>query len=365
MADDFEALRTIRTGDAELDADRAARMRARALATVLGGADRDEGDQDGSLLTERAARRPQPGTADGDATPRTLEVVTPFDGDGVRRADPRSSRPGAGSGRRPFVVAVAAAAAILAVVVGIGVSRQSPTGVVADQPARTSVTDLADRARLAVDRPLGPDEHAHLVVESGELTADGTGEPARQVRTRETWATSSGTGREKMSALELVDDRGEVVAVLDDAQDDSYTDGSPGFGVFGYDDLRALPTDPGELHAALRAGTWGTPDDDATEARFIGQLLMLDATPPAVRAAALRLLADRGATVVEDAVDHDGNRGVGIEWRLPDGTTVVYVLGDAGLLSGSYTLAPGAPADPAEAVSWTSVEARDRTATAG
>ena len=370
MADDFDALRTIGVPQADLDPERAERMRARALASLPGAVRTHDGhDAAGSVLTDTGTRRTVSGRR-GDPTtgadPRpALEVVgSSAAGRGGLRTGPDRAVP-PGRGRRSFLV-VAAAAAVVAVLVGIGVARTGrSTDVVADQPTTTTITDLAAAAGLTVDRPLAPGEHAHLRVEYGEPATASDGSAGTLIRTRETWATSTGAGRERQSAASLVDDAGVTTEAVDEAQDESYTEGSPGFGAFSYDELRNLPTEPGALRQALRSGTWGAPDDDSTEARFIGQILMSDVTPPAVRAAALTLLADRGATVLEDAADHAGLHGIGIVSPQPDGSTVVYVVSRSGVLLGSYVVEAGAPIDPAAAESWATVEARDRTTTAG
>lgn len=366
MADDFEALRTIGAPVPELDAERAARMRARALSGLPGFAE----ERSGSVLTDAGVRadaetaRPATTTTveDGDA-PRVLELVgSPVADPDLRSSAPRSAA-GGGRTRRSFL-AVAAAAAVLVVLVGLAVVRiGEPAGLVADQPRDTTVDGIADAAGLVVDDPLVPGEYAHLQVEQAQIF-DAGGDLQLHVRTRETWAASDGSGREKLSAADIVDDTGQVVGTFDEDLDVAYPDDSPGFGVFGYPTLRDLPSDPAALRAVLRAGTFG-PADDAGEAASIADLLTLDATPPAVRRAALLLLAQRGATVLPDAADHAGTRGIGIVVPQPDGATVVYVVTPTGLLLGTYRVAAGDPVDPAAAESWTSIQVRDRVTSTG
>ena len=363
MADDFDALRSIRAPLGELDPDRSARMRARALAGVPG----DDLDA-GSTLTD-AGSHPAPGTEQRTAASESSVVdlipqpTTVGRAGGSRRStDPAGRLAAPGSGRRPFLV-VAAAATILAVVIGLGVTRsRGTTDLAADQPAPMSVADLAVRAGRLADRPVEPGEYAHLRYEEGDLDTSVEGAAQHTVRTREIWSTSTGVGRDRSSAVAVVDDEGRTVDTIDRAREDDYDRDTPAFGSFGYGALRDLPTDPVELRAALADGTYG-PADDYTVAHLVAQLLMLDATPPAVRAAALTLLADDGATVLEDMVDRAGNRGLGIVAPRGDGATTVYVVTPEAVLLGAYDIETGSPLDPGAATWWTTTELQDRVTT--
>lgn len=358
MADDFDALRSIRAPLGELDPERAARMRARALADVLG-----DDQAPGSVLTESGAR----GSTGSEAA--VLELVPSADDAGPGRV-PRSSGPaepawrpassGSGSGRRPFLVV--AAAAVVAVLIGVTIARGSDgTDVVADRPAPASVADLAANARRLADRPVAPGEYAHLRYRQGDPLDDADASSAHAVRTREIWSTSSGVGRDR-SSVTVVDDEGRTVDTLEPERAVDYAQDAPAFGSFGYATLRDLPTDPAELRSVLRSGTFGPTDDDAV-AHLVAELLMLDATPPMVRAAALTLLADDGATLREDTADRAGNRGIGIVAARDDGAATVYVVTPEGVLLGAYDVEPGSPIDPSAASWWTTVERQDRVTT--
>jgi hypothetical protein len=379
MADDFDALRTIREPLGELDADRAARMRARALASTLGEAAVDDGSAQGSVLTqvptphgppeprhprsERPRRRERPDhivrlVPDGPATEIRLDQPNERGGRGDG-----GHRPGSGQrGRRPFV-AVAAAAAILAVVVGLAFARAGGRDqVVADQPRPTSVTDIAANAATLVDRPVAAGEYAYLSTETGQPFTDLDGTEQTHARVRDTWTSITGAGRERTSATEVVDGSGRTVATFDQATDTGDTAKVPGFGAFGYERLRSLPTDAAGLRAVLDSGELAPPSDYA-RSYLLADLLMLDATPPAVRSAALTILAEDGATVLDDAVDHDGHRGIGIVWTRSDGFTSVYVVNRDGLLVGSYDVVTGDALAPERAEVWVTVRDQRRVTT--
>lgn len=353
MADDFDALRSIRSPLGELDPERAARMRARALAGALG-----EDHAGGSVLTDAGAR----GTDGRDAT--VLELVP--SADGARRApsapDPgeptwRPASSGSGSGRRPFLLV--AAAAIVAVLIGVAIARGGEgTDVVADRPAPTTVADLAADARRTIDRPVAPGEYAHLRYREADPLDEASGSAPYAVRSREIWSTSTGVGRDRLSVT-VVDDQGRTVETLEPEREVDYPRDAPAFGSFGYATLRDLPSDPDELRSVLRSGTFGPTDDEAV-AHLVAELLMLDATPPMVRAAALTLLADDGATLREDVVDRAGNRGIGIVAGRDDGAATVYVVTPDGSLLGAYDIEPGSPIDPSAASWWMTVEQQDR-----
>jgi hypothetical protein len=377
VADDFEALRTIGTPLADLDPERAARMRARALASTLGDEAADAPTRSGAVLTESPTdRRPtgprsphadRPRRRDRadhivrlvpDGPPTEIHLDRPGEsqviGDAGRRAD------GAAHGRRPFVV-VTAAAAVVAIVIGLAVARSGQRSeVVADQPQPTSVTEIAANASTLVDRPLAAGEYAYLAVSDGQPFEVGDAEETH-VKVEETWISTTGEGRERTSATEIVDGSGRTVGTFDGAVDTGHTQGVPGFSVFGYDGLRSLPTDPADLRAVLDSGaSW--PVSAYSRSYIIADLLMLDATPPGVRAAALTILAEDGATVVADAEDRDGHQGIGIVLPRSDGFTSVYVVNRDGLLLGSYDVITGDALDPDRAVVWSTVRDQRRVA---
>lgn len=372
MPDDFDALRSIRQPLGELDADRAARMRARALASVFAEAGGDPSLDGGSVLTEAPERA---GRSDRDRrdhrSPRdrpdlvlrsvptgpTTEIH--LDRPGDHAPAPRTAR---NAGRRPFLVVAAAAAVVLAVI-GFGLVRAGDrSDVVADQPRPTSVSGIAANAATVVDRPVAPGEYSYLAIEDGQPFTDVDGTPETHVKVRETWTSTTGDGRDRWSDTSIIDGSGQPAGTFDVATDSGHVADAPGFGSFGYAELRSLPTDPAELRTVLENGTYGHPTA-YNRSHLLGQLLALDATPPAVRAAALTILAEDGATVVDDAADHDGRRGLGIVVDRPDGFTSVYVVTRDGQLIGAYDIVTGDTLDPDRAVDWYTVRDQRRVAT--
>lgn len=377
MADDFDALRTINAHRGDLDPERAARMRARALAGVFGDASAAEQPAGAAVLTEapdgapagdRTTQERRPRRQDRvdhvvrlvpDAAPHEIRLDRDDEPDlVVVGADQSRAR----SGRRPVAVALAAAA-VLALVIGLGIARAGRTNtVVADQPTPTSVDEIATNAATLVDRPLAPGEYAYLAAEEGEPFVDTEGVEQRHVLVRETWGSAAGDGRERRSAIEVVEG-GTTVSTFDIPTDTGHVDQTNGFGSFSYDELRALPTDPTALRATLDAEQTVRPID-FTRAQLIRQILAFDATPPAVRAAAIRMLAEDGATLVPDAVDHDGRTGIGIVRERADGFTSVDVVTRDGLLLGSYDVITGDELSPDRAVVWYTPREQRRVASA-
>jgi hypothetical protein len=377
VADDLDALRTIRASAGDLDPERAARMRARALAGVFGEAAERDRTSDGAVLTQvHGDRRPADARAHPERPRRRdrADHVVRLEPDGPLaeiHLDPpdhpdggdRTVVPLAGrSGRRPFLV-VAAAAAIVAVVFGFAVARTGQRDtVVADQPAPTTVADIATNAASLVDRPLPAGEYAHLTIEEGLPFTDPMAGAQTRVEVTETWTSSAGDGRQRSAAPEIVDGTGRTVGTLGPASDTGPVARVGGFGAFTYDQLRSLPTDPTALRARLGDGSLAKASE-ASRSNLITDLLLLDVTPPGVRAAALTILAEDGATLRPEATDHEGRRGIGIELARSDGFTTVYVVDRDGVLVGAYDVAAGSPVEPDRAVSWTSP--RDQLRVAG
>jgi hypothetical protein len=349
VADDFDALRTIRAPLGELDPERAARMRARALAGVLGDA------APGRTATA-VAERPDHLVVVPDLPAVEIHLDTPD--------HPRHERTGAAAGRRTLVVA-AAAAVVVVLFVAIGALRGGGerTAVVADQPDPAAIADLVANARAVPDRPLPAELYAHLVVEDGRPVSDVDGATETHAQTRETWTNPAGAGRDVLSDEVVLDDDGRPTATFSPGFEVDGASGEAIYAPFGYDGLRALPTDPVALDGVLRDDRFGS--DAATRMRVLRQLLQFDATPPQVRAAALQLLADEGATFVGAATDRSGQAGFGIRLVRADGLTTTFVTTRDGLLLGSYDVVTGVDPVPANAVSWSTVVERDRVATVG
>ena len=90
----------------------------------------------------------------------------------------------------------------------------------------------------------------------------------------------------------------------------------PGGGTgITWDGLWALPTDPEQLDAKLRAGIDGAgPDDDSEMFVIVGDLLRESPAPPSLRKALWEVAARiPGITLVGDVTDHAGRAGVAVE----------------------------------------------------
>jgi hypothetical protein len=170
----------------------------------------------------------------------------------------------------------------------------------------------------------------------------------------EVWASSTDEGRERRSPTEIVERDGTPVGTFDELGNDTgRVDLETSFGPFSYEQLRALPSDPAELRTVLASDDRG-PRSAFNRSLLITDLLAFDATPPAVRAALLTILAEDGATLLPDAVDHEGRAGIGVVVERPDGFTSVYVVTRDGLLVGAYDIITGDELRPDRAIVWSS-----------
>jgi hypothetical protein len=103
-----------------------------------------------------------------------------------------------------------------------------------------------------------------------------------------------------------------------------------------WDQLYALPTDPGQLEAELRADIKGAGPDPATELFVIvGDLLRESPAPPALRQALYDVAADiPGVHLTGKIVDALGRAGTGVE---RDGETLVIDPSNGALLAENET----------------------------
>lgn len=330
--DDLDPLRTIRQPIADLDPQRAARMRAKVMNAV-----------DDDLRREL---RP------GERVDETELVSAPIDrGDYLGAAPHRR--------RRSRGLVVAAAAIVVLMLLFVVVQRRAgQSSEVVSQPEAVSFAELIDRARALPDRPLPAGMFAYRASDDGEPQVGAGGKPVVSHRSRRVWVDATGASREVRSDAEIRPVGGSTGVVQPDtASDNRYTSstGGVGFGSLTYDELRSLPTTPNELKAALFADSTIAPDDGAVPA-LVADLLSWPETPPATRAAALDLLRSLGASDIGRVADHDGRLGVGIAVPGSNGAATVIVV-DPGtvILLGVYTVGPATPREPGSAGSWMTI----------
>ncbi len=309
-----------------LDDARRARMRSRVLDAIP--------DDAAPALMVLDVEAPVTGEVDLTGV-QTLEVVPPTPAPGHGRVPARAPW---SSGRRLLVAAaVAAVIGLLAVVAGSARSSDHQVGTLSESSPPVTLAALAGVVAAQPDRPLAPGQYQFLESTQAELAAGG----GLYLTVDDNWHTIDGSGRRRTTLMtrpagaqpgsEI--DRRTIPLIEDDA-------GLPWFGPFSYDGLRSAPTDPTALLAAATAAMPNQPLWAVAEQ--IAYLETLTTTPPAVRAAGMRVLADLGYQPMGMVTDPLGRTGAGFRTDTPDGTEVLAFDLTTGRALGYWTAPAGA-----------------------
>ncbi|CAL9477907.1 CU044_5270 family protein [Streptomyces sp. Tu 3180] len=234
----------------------------------------------------------------------------------IRREDPAPA-PGRSKWLRP---ALAAAAVATAAAVTLVVLPSGDGGASAQPPGRATVALLEDIALAAERRPdhgaVRDDQYVYIDSKvSFSQTGEGTKTKIQPLHRLETWHAVDGT----RAGLVRETGRGEWTGEPD-AQP-----GEPGYEVTtNYRHLSTLPTDPDAMYEWLRSTASKYSGQETEQAMFVLVAdLVRDALVPPEQSAALYRAVARipGVTLVENAVDAVGRKGVAITREDPDNPT--------------------------------------------
>jgi hypothetical protein len=262
----------------------------------------------------------------------------------LRRADATSQPPvPAQLRRRPRSLAAVAGAGALAVAVGVALGANAlhthtTTAVPSSGRAGSSTTSaavlLAKIASAAASQPtpaVGNSEFMYIrsdVADTSDTIANGHETQAMdKLHERQIWLPVA-----NICATGLLIEDGSSTPISPFAAPQGKTGGSPqvqtprpdvtcpsegNLGDPTYRLLQSLPTSPAALLRKIEAGN-SAADDDAIGT--IGSLIQETIAPPAVAAALYRAAALLpGATLISDAVNADGEHGIGIAWTSSNG----------------------------------------------
>jgi len=266
------------------------------------------------LLTAADVGRPDPAVLAA-----TRAAVQDAARDRVRAEAARRRRP-----RRAGLLISTAAATVTALLVPVlGIGRHAPG---AQAAAAVFLRSVASKAAAGVDGCDAPFWYSRSTVHTVPMSIDGAGNEASStasVSTREIWlghrvagrldeVPVSPGGRPRMAV-------GLGVAV--------FPMGSNGLT---WDQVCALPTDPGALYSTIRAGVGDAgPDRDTETFVAIGDLLRESPAPPAVRSALYGAAAKvPGVTLVGDRRDAAGRLGTAVQ-RTHAGERTEYLIDPA------------------------------------
>lgn len=263
-----------------------------------------------SVMDRLSALRPDPHWADADAGALIEQVLATgraVDRD-VRRTDLRLI--GAQPHRRRIVVAtgVLAAAAAAAVVIPSVLPADAPGG--ASPAAAAALHRLARMAAHSSLDEAGPTQFRHTVESSiqsgvlGEGPDKVTGKPTvlRGTLTGrlESWTSADGQVWRRDVDTDA-DGRTHIDTYLFAAGDDQTSYPSPHY-------LASLPTTPGALESYLRSHVSGSMSNDEAVFVAIGDMLRGGFAPPALRSAAIEVLAGLDHVSLGNATHDERNR---------------------------------------------------------
>ncbi len=220
--------------------------------------------------------------------------------------------------------ALAGGAAALAVVIFVGTTI-APTGAPVLDAAAAETLRATGRAAAAAAGPgiLQPGQYWYTLTEGVSAYSTDGGEVLQGRSRYEDWVTTDGSGR-MIRSEEGSDTWEQEVGPYVRPADGAATEAVPvsqgsgftlGHGLAGtYDDLLALPTDPGALSAHIERSLEGYRDRPAHVARFVvvGDMLR-QPLPPALRAALYEVAAAiPGVVLVGETVDPFGRTATAV-----------------------------------------------------
>ena len=279
--DDFESFRG---AIADLDADREQRIRAKFDAS-------------------RAAKTPvspSPHPEDDDAS--VLQLVPD---NAATPPPPRHTR--------PVLIGVAAAVVLLLLVGALALFRNSgPTTDVASGLDDVPLSEIAARAGARPDVDLQQGQVLHLKWLSGLGFTEADGHTSgSMVTTYEAWTRSDGSGVARTSAEFAATGPGEPLEGVPERERPQPA-GNLLLLSITYDAIRALPSTPADLVKQIEATPALTAGFESTVV-VLSQLLAIETTPPAVRAAGFEALAQLGAQPTGRVTMTEGAEGTAYE----------------------------------------------------
>jgi hypothetical protein len=250
---------------------------------------------------------------DGDVTHLRLVAAS-----GDPRSTPRHSR--------PVLVGVAAAVVLMVLTGTIGLLRSSDDGAeVASSVEDVPLSEVAARAGSRADVTLPSDGLLHGTQVRGLRTPEGRDRAETlTIDTSEEWARRDGTGLLRSSSDVVALGPGTPLGSSANATDTEVVTSGPIQRTLSYDELRALPTDPDELLAFVRARVSG--DDSSGTAELLAKILAIDVVAPATRAAGFRALEQIGAVPIGTLTDYSGQTYNAYSGTDPDGRPWVVLV---------------------------------------
>jgi hypothetical protein len=229
---------------------------------------------------------------------------------------------------------MAAAVALLALIGIVTLVRNADdTADVASGVDEVPLTEIAGIASRRADRDLTPGQYLSRAMTEG--TTYEQADPlagGRYVERSEWWLRRDGTGLNRTVESTWVASTPGVAqgAVITEPREVVVTSPQPFFnpGLF-YDQLRALPTDPTAMLAAVREANGGDLGDTALDAQVLAWWLAIETVPPLARAAAFEAVGLLGAQPIGGVATPGGRDGVGYQGNGADGRPWILVVDPA------------------------------------
>lgn len=229
------------------------------------------------------------------------------------------------------LMGVAAAVVLLALIGIVALVRNADdTADVSSSVDDVPLTEMATQAAAQPDRDLLPGQYLYRA-----MTEGATFEPSdplaggHSTMRSEWWLNRENAGLNRTNeAVWEATSPGQAQGPIITEPRDVVVSASQTFmnPELSYDQLRALPTEPDALLAAVREANGGDLGDSALDAQTLAWWLAIDTVPPAVRAAAFSTLSSLGAEPIGRVRTPSGREGVGYGGRGADGREWLLVV---------------------------------------
>jgi hypothetical protein len=242
---------------------------------------------------------------------------------------------------RAVLMGVAAVVVLLALVGAFRVVRNSgPTTNVASGIEDVPLSEVAARAGALPDIDLQAGQVLYLKWRDGTgfTAADGHASGST-VTSTEAWVLRDGSGVTRVSSDFVATGPGDPLGSPLAPRQRPTPAGNFVLWPDTYDAIRAMPSTPEQLVNQFRSAYRVA--DDAETAVLLSQLLALETTPPAVRAAGFEALAQLGAQPTGRVTMPEGAEGVGYQGADVYGRPWIVVVDPATTAVLGFAIAPG------------------------
>lgn len=274
-------------------------------------------------LRERGSADASTTATPDDAHADVIELTALPTSDADREPQPRHSH--------RVLMGVAAVVALLALIGIVTLVRNADDSAdVSSSVDDVPLTEMATQAAAQPDRDLLPGQYLYRAMTEGSTYEPSDPLAGGHATTRsEWWLNREGTGLNRIDEVTWeATSPGQAQATASTEPRDVVASVPQPFMNPGlsYEQLRALPSEPDALLAAVREANGGDLGDSALDAQTLAWWLAIDTVPPEVRGAAFSVLSSLGAEPIGRITTPGGAEGVGYQGTGADGRPWLVVV---------------------------------------